>query len=84
MVAKAHNCPMSSTYHVQADWDPEARVWVSSSNIPGLVIEAETLAEFVDLVNALAPDLLQENAGLRGPVPVELRAMGTLELAAAS
>lgn len=58
---------MSSGYHVQADWDAEARVWVSTSNIPGLVVEAGTLPEFVELVQALAPDLLADNAGQTRP-----------------
>lgn len=71
---------MSQRYHVQADWDAEARVWISSSNIPGLVIEAETLPEFVELVQALAPELLADNLGLEGPVPIEFRATETLEL----
>lgn len=55
---------MSSDYHVQADWDASARVWVSTSNIPGLVVEADTLPQFVELVQALAPDLLADNAGV--------------------
>jgi len=71
---------MSKRFHVQADWDPEANVWISSSNIPGLVVEADTLPEFVELVQALAPELLAENLGLDGPVPVEFRATETLEL----
>lgn len=71
---------MSQRYHVQADWDAEAKVWISSSNIPGLVIEADTLPEFVELVQALAPELLADNLGLNGPVPVEFRATETLEL----
>jgi hypothetical protein len=75
---------MSATYHVQADWDAEAGVWVSSSNIPGLVVETETLPEFVELVQALAPQLLAENLGLTGRVPIDLRANGTLDLAVAS
>ncbi len=74
---------MSATYHVQADWDPEAGVWVSSSNIPGLVVEAATLPEFVEIVQALAPELLAENLGLKGQVPVALRASGLLDLAVA-
>lgn len=74
---------MSAAYHVQADWDAEAEVWVSSSNIPGLVIEAATLPEFVELVQALAPELLADNVGLHGHVPVELRASGMLDLAVA-
>jgi hypothetical protein len=53
---------MSSDYHVQADWDAEARVWVSTSNIPGLVVEADSLPEFIELVQALAPELLVDNA----------------------
>ena len=71
---------MSKRYHVQADWDAEAKVWISSSNIPGLVIEADTLPEFVELAQALAPELLADNLGLDGPVPVEFRATETLEL----
>jgi hypothetical protein len=70
-------------YHVEAVWDAEAGVWVSSSNIPGLVVEAATLSEFMDLVSVLAPELLAENLGLSGKVPLELRANGTIELAVA-
>lgn len=72
------------TYFVQADWDAQAKVWVSSSNIPGLVVEAEELNAFVELVQSLAPELLADNLGLKGHVPVELRALGTLDLAVAS
>ena len=71
---------MNERYHVQADWDPEAEVWISSSNIPGLVIEAETLGEFIDLVQALAPEMLADNLGIKGPVPVEVRANRTFDL----
>jgi hypothetical protein len=65
---------MSANYHVRADWDSDARVWVSTSNIPGLVVEAETLPEFFEPVQALAPDLLADNAPSRhtshsGPPP---------------
>lgn len=72
-----------SVYHVAAEWDAEAGVWTSSSNIPGLVVEAATLPEFVDLVSALAPELLAENVGVKGKVPLEIRAHGTIELAVA-
>ena len=74
---------MSKRYHVQADWDAEAKVWVSTSNIPGLHVEADTLGEFMDLVEALAPEMLAENVGLHGPVPIDVRANGILELAVA-
>ena len=74
---------MKTDFHVEADWDAEARVWVSSSNIPGLVVEAATLPEFVELVQALAPELLAENANIHGEVQIQLRANGALELAVA-
>ena len=55
---------MTTRYHVQADWDADARVWTSTTNIPGLVVEADSLPEFVELVQALAPELMADNAGL--------------------
>ena len=55
---------VTATYFVKAHWDAEASVWVSQSDIPGLVIEAETLAEFEDLMMSLAPEMLAANTGL--------------------
>jgi hypothetical protein len=55
---------MQRTYAVQAHWDDEATVWFSSSDILGLVVEADSLAEFERLVVELAPALLAENEGL--------------------
>ncbi|CAN1541607.1 Domain of unknown function DUF1902 [Caulobacteraceae bacterium] len=71
---------MSERFHVQADWDAEAEVWVSTSDIPGLHVEADTLGEFMELVEALAPEMLAGNLGIKGPVPVEIRANRTLDL----
>lgn len=73
---KAHLPSVNTDYRVQADWDAEARVWVSTSNIPGLAVEAGTLPEFARLVQALAPDLLTDNLGLRGDVQIELKQAG--------
>jgi hypothetical protein len=74
---------MSATYHVHATWDPDAAVWVSETDIPGLVIEAGTLAEFEDLIRHLAPELLAENAAVHGSVRIELEARGGFDLAVA-
>ena len=52
---------MQTIYNVAAHWDPEAAVWYSKSDIPGLVIEAETIVEFEQRVNALAPEMLSAN-----------------------
>ena len=52
---------MKSSYYVKAIWDPEASVWISETDIPGLVIEANTLSEFESLMVELAPEMLQAN-----------------------
>jgi len=75
---------MPPSYHVKAVWDAEAAVWISQSDIPGLVIEAETLAEFEALMTTLAPEMLAANLGLHNvSVPVEFSATKQGELAVA-
>ena len=53
---------MQRAFTVTATWDAEARVFTSRSDIPGLVVEAETFEEFVALVEALAPEVIAANA----------------------
>lgn len=49
-------------YHVAADWDAEAGVWVATSDdVPGLVAEAATIEALVDDLRALVPELLDLN-----------------------
>lgn len=75
---------MSKTYHVSAAWDPEAEVWISQSDIPGLNVEAATLGEFEALVLALAPEMLSENENIHGAqVLLDFRVQATRELAVA-
>ena len=52
---------MKSSYFVKALWDPEASVWVSETDVPGLVIEANTLSEFESGDGTLAPEMLEAN-----------------------
>ena len=52
---------MVQTFKVSAIWDSEAKVFTSQSDIPGLVIEADTFEEFVSLVEDLAPEVLAVN-----------------------
>jgi Domain of unknown function (DUF1902) len=52
---------MNQKFKVTAIWDPEVKVFTSHSNIPGLVVEAETFEEFVLLVEALAAEMLEAN-----------------------
>ncbi len=74
---------MRKTFHVEARWDAEAKVWVSRSDVPGLVIETATLAEFEALIHALTPDLLAENGEGAEGASIEWTASGVFDLEAA-
>ncbi|MEK6375552.1 MAG: DUF1902 domain-containing protein [Acidobacteriota bacterium] len=59
----------SITYHVQADWDPEAGVWVATSaDVPGLATEAETIEGLTNRLRTMIPDLLEANGLLPGRI----------------
>jgi predicted RNase H-like HicB family nuclease len=68
-------------YHVKAEWDEDARVWVASSDdVPGLATGADTLEALIDKLKIVIPELLEEN-GLLSPgsadVPFALTAERT-------
>jgi len=47
---------------VKAEWDPEANVWVATSDdLPGLVTEAETVEALQQKLAVMIPDLLEAN-----------------------
>ena len=49
-------------YHVQADWDSEAGVWVATSeDVPGLATEAETIEALTEKLRVIIPELLEAN-----------------------
>jgi len=53
---------VADTYHVQADWDPEAGVWVATSDdVPGLATEAETIEALTEKLRTIVPELLEAN-----------------------
>jgi hypothetical protein len=73
---------MSKVFSVTAMWDSEAQVFTSSSDVPGLVIEAETFEEFVALVEELAPDVLAANMpGAQRPYVFDIQSHRTLAVA---
>ena len=74
---------MKKIYHIEAQWDPEAQVWVSHSDVPGLVIETATLAEFEALVYELAPEVIADNGSNEGPASIEWSSRRTFDVAAA-
>lgn len=73
---------MQPSYFVAAFWDSEASVWCSESDIPGLVIETRTLAEFEQVMNELAPEMLAANEDIHNQrVQVEFRVRDAREFA---
>jgi predicted RNase H-like HicB family nuclease len=57
-------------YHVHADWDPEAGVWVATSDdVPGLATEATTVEALAEKLRTMIPELLEANQVLTGGQP---------------
>jgi predicted RNase H-like HicB family nuclease len=62
---------------VNAEWDPEGKVWVATSDdVPGLVTEAETVEALAEKLSTMIPELLEANGTLTdtsiGDVPINL------------
>ena len=54
-------------YKVHADWDPEAGVWVATSDdVPGLATEAPTVEALAEKLRTMVPELLEANQLLSG------------------
>ncbi len=67
----------SQDYVVLAQWDEEAGVWfVKTSNIPGLVVEAETLEQFREILCDVAAELIDaaDGDGGKGDIPIHVKA----------
>ena len=52
---------MKTQFTVTAQWDDEAKVFVSESDIEGLHVEAATLEEFEAIIHDVARDLIVAN-----------------------
>lgn len=74
---------MSEPFYVKAFWDDEASVWWSESNIPGLVLQTETLEEFQELILHFSPELLATNLNIHEPVTIRFESSREMDLAAA-
>ena len=69
----------SRIYLVKTIWDPEAKVWVATSDdIPGLVVEVETIERLFEELQVLVPELLKADEVLPGDnfpeIPIHLMA----------
>ncbi len=57
------------TYHIDASWDPEAEVWVATSeDVPGLATEAASVEALTRKLRTLIPELLEANGVFREKV----------------
>ncbi|RIJ21561.1 DUF1902 domain-containing protein [Henriciella barbarensis] len=52
---------LQRSFFVRACWDEEAKVFYSESDIEGLHIETETIAEFEEIMRASAIELIIAN-----------------------
>lgn len=52
---------MQKTYHVKAVWDADAEVFYAETDIPGLHVEAATMADLFQAVEELAPQMIAAN-----------------------
>ena len=59
---------------VRAEWDQEAGVWVAeSTNLPGLVTEAETAELLLEKLRLMVPELLSYSPDLTVALLPEIR-----------
>ncbi len=75
---------MSREIEIQARWDGDASVWIATStDVPGLVIEADTWPSMIEEVRLVLPELLevagrgQENLSLTFKAEEHLDLAGT-------
>lgn len=60
--SRSHALDMPKLHLVHASWDPEAQVWVATSDdVQGLVTEASTLEALDHKLKSLVPELLELN-----------------------
>ena len=69
---------------VHADWDPEASVWVATTqDVRGLVTEAESIEALRAKLPGMVLDLLEENGISDLPASIEIVARASDPLPAA-
>ncbi|MGD9659103.1 MAG: DUF1902 domain-containing protein, partial [Methylocystis sp.] len=74
---------MTAPIKIDAHWDDEAHVWIAtSSDAPGLVVEAPSWQLMIDEVRSVLPDLLDLDAACAREVSLTFKAETHLALAA--
>ncbi|HEX5868553.1 MAG TPA: DUF1902 domain-containing protein [Beijerinckiaceae bacterium] len=75
---------MSRAITIDARWDAEAGVWLATStDVPGLVVEASTWPTMIEEVRLVLPDLLELNGQGGKALSLTFRAEEHLDVAGA-
>jgi hypothetical protein len=75
---------MATPIVVHADWDPEAAVWVATTqDLRGLVTEAESIEALRAKLPGMILDLLEESGSSDLPASIEIEARASDPLPAA-
>ena len=73
---------MSRSIVIDARWDAEANVWIAtSSDIDGLVVEADTWPAMIEEVRLVLPELLELSGERTDNLSLTFRAEEHLEVA---
>jgi hypothetical protein len=75
---------MSRDISIQAQWDDEASVWIATStDVPGLVVEAETWPGMIEEVRLVLPELMDVSGQPHEKLSLTFKAEEHLDLAGA-
>ena len=75
---------MSRDINIQARWDGEAGVWTAtSSDVPGLVVEASTWSGMIEEVKLILPELLEVRGEHHDELSLTFKAEEHLDVASA-
>ena len=73
---------MSRNINIQARWDGDASVWIAtSSDVPGLVVEADTWPAMIEEVRLVLPELMELSGHGRETLSLTFKAEEHLDLA---
>jgi hypothetical protein len=73
---------MTRSFTINARWDAEAEVWLATgTDVPGLVVEAETWPAMIEEVRLVLPDLLELSNRRADKLSLTFKAEEHLELA---
>jgi hypothetical protein len=74
---------MNRSIAIDARWDGEASVWIAtSSDVPGLVVEADTWPAMIEEVKLVLPELLELSGERNDNLALTFKAEEHLDLAA--